>query len=126
MTTKSCSNELRERIVAAREKGHSATEISKWFRVSKRSVERYWNAYVKSGSIVPKQRGGYRRSRLEGHEGTLKKWMEDQPGLTLREMEAKCLNELGIEIKQTALWHRVQRLDFSFKKNDTCQRAGPY
>jgi len=38
-----------ERIVAAREEGHSAAEVARLYRVSKRSVERYWKKYRITG-----------------------------------------------------------------------------
>ena len=59
MPTYSC--DLRERIIAAREDGHSAEEVARLFRVSRRSVERYWKTYQTTGAVEPKQRGGYRR-----------------------------------------------------------------
>jgi len=123
MTTKSCPDELRERIVACRQEGNSAQEVSKWFKVSKRSVERYWNAYLQTGTAQPKQRGGYKKSRLAGHERTLEIWLKEKPDLTLKELEVKCREDLGVEIKQTALWHQLHKMNLSFKKNATRQRT---
>ena len=123
MTTQTCGVELRERIVAAREEGHSASEVAKWFKVSKRSVERYWNSYVRTGSVEPKKRGGYRRSRLDGHDETLRKWIADQPDLTLEELRSLCLEKLDVQIGVTALWHRLNRLDLSYKKNAARERT---
>lgn len=115
--------ELRERIVAARKEGHSSSEVSKGFKVSKRSVERYWSSYLETGSIFPKQRGGYRRSRLEGHDGILRSWIEEQPDLTLEDLKILCDEQLDVRIGITALWHRLDQLGLSFKKNATRQRA---
>jgi transposase len=123
MTTKSCGMELRERIVAARADGHSASEIARWYKVSKRSVERYWSQYLMKGTIHPKQRGGYRRSRLEGHEKTLKDWIEKEPDLTLEELQERCQDNLGVKIGTTALWERLDHLGLSFKKNAARRRA---
>ena len=72
---KSYSNDLRERIVAGRQNGASAEELAQRFGVSKRSVERYWQRQQATGSIAPKQRGGYRRSVLEGHDEQLRQWI---------------------------------------------------
>lgn len=123
MTTKSYKTDLRERIVLARADGHSAAEVSKLFRVSKRSVERYWRSYLESGSVQPKQRGGYRRSRLEAHDDTLRSWVEDEPDLTLEELRQRCLDELSVKIGTTALWQRLDHIGLSFKKNATRRRA---
>jgi len=123
MTTKTCRVELRERIVAARKEGHSASEVAKWFKVSKRSVERYWNSYLETGTVTPKKRGGYRRSRLEGHDESLHKWIKQQPDLTLEELQALCQEQLNVHIGITALWHRLDQLGLSYKKNATRKRT---
>ena len=117
MTTQSYHVQLRERIVAAKKEGQSSQEVSKRFQVSKRSVERYWKSYQDSGSVEPKQRGGYRRSRLEGHDETLREWIAEQPDLTLVEIQQRCRNKLGIQIGINALWQRLNKLMLSYKKN---------
>jgi transposase len=113
---KSYSMDLRERLVAGRARGQSAEELARQFKVSKRSVERYWSRQQKTGSAAPKQRGGYRRSRLAGHEETLRTWIEEQNDLTLSELQQRLQRELAIVLSVTALWNRLQRLGLSFKK----------
>jgi len=111
------SSDLRERIVAARERGHSAQEIARLFKVSKRSVERYCKQYASSGSLEPKQRGGYRRSRLQKHDETLRGWIKAQPDLTLAALQERIARDLKVRLGITALWHRLERLGLSYKKN---------
>jgi len=123
MTTQTYHLQLRERMIAARKNGRSAQETARWFQVSVRTVERYWKQYQQTGSVEPKQRGGYRRSRLTGHELTLQKWISKQPDLTLKEMQRRCKDVLGIRIGINALWHQLDRLGLSFKKNAARQRA---
>ena len=119
------SRDLRERIVAAREQGHSAAEVARLFRVAKRSVERYWEKYRLTGRVEPKQRGGYRRSCLEGHDGRLRTWIGEKKDLTLAELRERLLRDLGIKVGNTALWHRLERLGLSYKKNAARRRARP-
>ncbi len=123
MTTKSYGVQLREKIVAARKDGHSAREVAKWFNVSKRSVERFWNSYQQTGSVKPKQRGGYRHSCLEAHADTLREWIAKQPDLTLHELQQRCLETFEVRIGTTALWQQLDKLGLSFKKNAARQRA---
>lgn len=123
MTTQAYGVQLRERIVAAREDGHSAQEVAKWFKVSKRSVERFWKDYKQTGSVTPKQRGGYRHSCLEAYAGTLRRWIAQQPDLTLHELQERCRKELHVRIGITALWQQLDKLGLSFKKNAARQRA---
>jgi transposase len=117
------SRDLRERIVAARERGHSAQEIARLVKVSKRSVERYWKQYSATGSLEPKQRGGYRRSRLEKHDETLRRWIKQEADLTLAQLQERIRRDLKVRLGITALWHRLERLGLSYKKNAARRRA---
>ncbi len=119
------SHDLRERIVAAREKGHSTAEVAGLFGVSKSSVERFWNKFQRTGKLDPKQRGGYRRSCLEGHDMRLRAWIGEKKDLTLAELRERILRDLGIRVGNTALWHRLERLGLSYKKNTARRRARP-
>jgi transposase len=120
---KNYSVDLRQRLVAGRQRGKSAEELARQFEVCKRSVERYWKQHRETGSVAAKQRGGYRRSRLEGHDETLKSWIAGQPDLTLVQLQKRLHKELRISLGLTALWHRLQRLGLSFKKNAARRRA---
>jgi transposase len=117
--------DLRERIVAVRERGESAAEVARRFGVSKRSVERYWNLQQQNGSVAGKRRGGYRRSVLEGHDERLRQWIEKEPGLTLAQLGERIRRQLRKKLGTTALWHRLERLGLSYKKNAARRRAGP-
>ena len=119
------SIDLRERIVAARKRGHSAAELARLFKLSKRSVERYCKLQADTGSLQPKQRGGYRRSRLEKHDETLRRWIQEQSDLTLAELQARIARKLKVRLGITALWHRLEHLGLSYKKNAARRGAKP-
>src|SRR5262245_48499874 len=121
---KTYSNDLRERIVAERAKGETAEALAKRFRVSKRTVERYWKLQRESASIAPKPRGGYRRSVLAEHDERLKKWIQKEPGRTLTHLSDRLRQKLKIHLGITALWHRREGLGLSYKKNAARRRAG--
>ena len=104
-------------MVDARMAGHSASEVSKLFGVSKRSVERFFKLQQQEGSVSPKKVGGYRRSRLEGHEAQLKRWIQQNNDATLAELRQLIRERLELEIGTTALWHRLEALGLNFKKN---------
>jgi transposase len=122
---RSCTQDLRERIVAARQAGHSAAEIAKLFQVSKRSVERFWTSHITKGSVAAKQRGGYRKSRLEKHDALLRRWINEEKGLTLAQLQARIAQELDLQLGITALWHRLEHLGLSYKKNAARRRTKP-
>ena len=119
------SQDLRQRIIAARERGDGTGEVCKRFGVSRKSVERFWREHGRTGQCLPKQIGGYRRSRLAQHDRLLQEWIETKPDLTLVELQQRCRTQLKVSIGITALWHRLGRLGLSFKKNDARRRAGP-
>ena len=120
---KSYSMDLRERLVAGRQRGQSAEELARVFGVSKRSVERFWARHQQKGNCEPKARGGYRRSKLEDHDELLRQWIEQQPDLSLEELRERLLQQPGIPIGMTALWHRLNKLGLSYKKNPARRRA---
>lgn len=120
---KSYSIDLRERLVAGRQRGQSADELSRLFGVSKRSVERYWKRRQQDSTIEPKARGGYRRSCLEGHDEVLRQWIDQEPDLSLLQMRERLLEQFGILIGTTALWHRLEKLELSYKKNAARRRT---
>jgi len=117
------SEDLRRRIIAAREEGEATGEVCQRFRVSRKSVQRFWKQYALSGHCRPKQIGGYRRSRLEKHGPTLRRWIAQQADLTLAELQQRCREHLDVRIGLNALWHRLDRLGLSYKKNDARRRA---
>lgn len=120
---KTYSQDLRERIIAGRERGQSAAELAVVFGVSKRSVERYCKRQAETGSVAPKQRGGYRISRLAGHDESLQQWIKADRSMTLEEIRQRLSQQLGITVGTTALWHRLERLNLSYKKNAARRRA---
>jgi len=117
------SQDLRHRIIAARERGAGTGEVCRRFGVSRKSVERFWKQYHLTGACQPKQIGGYRRSRLEQHDRTLCRWIGQQADLTLSQLQQRCRQELNVAIGLTALWHRLEKLGLSYKKNHARRRA---
>lgn len=119
------SEDLRRRIIEARQAGAGSVEVSERFRVSRRSVARLFGQYERSGELRPKKIGGYRQSRLQRHSKTLSRWLEKQADITLVELCERCRKELGVTIGINALWHQLRKLGLSFKKNDARRRAEP-
>ena len=76
-----------------------------------------------TGACQPKQIGGYRRLRLEKHDRTLRRWIAAESDLTLVELQKRCQDQLNVAIGLTALWHRLEKLGLSYKKNDPRRRT---
>ncbi len=120
---KPLSEDLRQRIVRACEAGEGTGEVCRRFGVSRSSAERFWNQYRRRGHCRPKQIGGCRRSRLAEHERKVRAWIAAQPDLTLAQLQTRCREQLGVRLGLNALWHRLERLGLSYKKNDARRRA---
>jgi len=116
------SQDLRDRVLSALEGGEVPEEIASRFSVSRSWVYQVRARLRNEGKRTALRVGGYRRSRVEGEEGRLRGWIQEQPDLTLAEMCAR-LSGLGIEIKVSALWHQLNKWGLSFKKNAARQRA---
>jgi len=63
-STRSYSQDLRRRVVAARLSGMSVDEVSTIFDVSKDCVYRWVARHKLFGSAAPKQRGGYKKPKI--------------------------------------------------------------
>jgi transposase len=120
---KALSLDLRQRIIEGRKEGSGAQEVAKRFRVCKRTVERLWKRYCEEGRIECRQRGGYRRSRLVGHEKKVMGWLQKQPDMTLPELSQRCLDELAVQLSPSHLSRCLAKLGLSLKKNDSRRRA---
>lgn len=116
------SQDLRERVLRALERGDRPTQIAQRFEVSRvwvYQVRTRLHEYGQRGSVPI---GGHRTSRLAHMEAVLRAWLTAQPDLTLREMCAR-LETHGIAIKVSALWHQLNKWGLTFKKNSARQRA---
>jgi len=122
-TTKSYSLDLRKKVIAARANGHGVEESARIFGISRRTVWRYCKAHELTKNLKPKQRGGYRKSRLGLYEKSLRAWIAQKNDITLVAMQARISQEYGLFISITALWHQVDRLGLTYKKNAARRRA---
>ena len=116
------SQDLRDRVLRAIERGDSPTDIAKRFEVSRVWVYQVRERFQGTGLRSSLRMGGHRRSRLEGMESTLRSWLRTEPDLTLAQL-CERLADQDIEIKIPALWHQLNKWDLSLKKNPARQRA---
>jgi len=110
------SEDLRERIVGARAAGGSSAEVAERFGVSARSVDRFWQRQRERGHCRVGQLGGYRRSRLEGHEETVAQWITEKNDLSLEAICKRLEDQLGIKLGVSALWYRLEAMGLTYKK----------
>jgi transposase len=116
------SQDLRDRVLRALERGERPTAIAERFEVSRGWVYQVRNRLTQTGQRSSLPIGGHRQSRLVGMEPTLRAWLKETGDLTLAEMCAR-LAAHGIAIKVPALWHQLNKWKLTRKKPPTRQRA---
>jgi transposase len=119
----SYSQDLRERVLRALDRGEGPSAIARRYEVSRFYVYQVRDRAQETGVRTSLQIGGHRRSRLEQAEPALRAWIAAEPGLTLAELQQRLASQ-GISIKIGALWHQLNKWNLTFKKNAARQRAG--
>ena len=117
------SMDLRERIAEAVHSGMSRNAAAKRFSVAVSSAIKLMQAEALSGSLAPKQMGGYRKAILEPHEDTVRALVAETPDATLAELR-ESLRKKKIKVGRSALAAYLSKLGLSFKKNPARIRAG--
>jgi len=116
------SQDLRERVLRALDRGDRPTEIARRFEVSRIWVYQVRGRVKQTGQRSSFQIGGHRRSRLAEMEQVLRAWIAAEPDLTLAELQQR-LAQRRVSIKIGALWHQLNKWNLTFKKNLARQRA---
>lgn len=116
------SQDLRDRVLRALERGERPTEIAKRFEVSRVWVHQVRKRWQQEGLRSSLRVGGHRRSCLAAWEAQLRSWIAAEPDLTLAEICERLARE-GIAIKVPALWHQLDKWNLTLKKNSARQRT---
>lgn len=116
------SQDLRDRVLRAVERGESPTDIARRFEVSRVWVYQVAGRFKTTGERSSLRVGGHRVSKIAHLEATIRHWLKAEPDLTLVEL-CERLAKQGIELKAPALWHQLNKWNLSFKKNPPRQRA---
>jgi transposase len=117
------SQDLRERVLRALERGEGPTAIAERFEVSRIWIYQVKKRLEQSGGRSSLPIGGHRVSRVAAVEKAIRAWIHEKPDLTLVELCERLQSEKGIELKAPALWHQLNKWGLSFKKNAARQRA---
>jgi transposase len=116
------SQDLRDRVLRALERGERPTEIALRFEVSREWVYQVKDRFEQNGLRHSLPMGGHRTSRVAPLEAHVREWLKAQPDLTLAELCARVAQQ-GVAIKVPAMWHQLNKWDLSLKKNIARQRA---
>lgn len=120
---KPLSLDLRERVVAFVDAGHSRRAAATHFRVSASFVVNLVKAYATTGSLAPKPRGGRRNVKLDPHRAFLLARIAERDDITMPELARELEATAGTKADPSSLSRWLIRNGYRFKKNIAGQRA---
>lgn len=118
----SYSLDLRARVAAYVEAGHSRRRAAARFSVSPSFVINLMRALGERGELAPKPRGGRRHAKLEPHRVFLLRRVAEKDDITMPELAADLLTQSGVKADPASLSHWLIRNGLSFKKKPSGQR----
>jgi len=104
------SQDLRGRVIAARDRGMKTKAVADLFNVSASWVRRVVQRRRDSGEIGPRPRGGLTVVKIDMER--LLELVREQPDATIPELHRR----LGVVCSLSAVGMALQRLGLSFKK----------
>jgi transposase len=121
------SVDLRWRIVRACEQGTaSQREVAALFQVSRATVENLLRLYRRTGDVLPRQpahTGPPIRVDAAARE-RIRQWVEQQPDLTLTELQQRLQHSLGMQASLPTLCRLLKALGLRRKKRTSMPQNG--
>jgi len=107
------AQDLRDRVLAAYDRGMKTKEIADLFQVSPAWARRVKQRRRETGETTPRAMGGVTVIKID--LVLLAELVKGRPDATVRELHAL----LGIDCSQSAVWLALKRLGLSFKKRQS-------
>lgn len=105
--------DLRDRVLAAYDRGRSTAWIAEHFQVSPAWARRVKQRRRETGETTPRPRGGARVIKIDRQR--LAELVREQPDATLQEL----VDRLGVDCGIWAVCMALKRLKISFKKRSS-------
>src|SRR5208337_641573 len=109
------SDDLRERVVAAIEAGHTREEVAELFKMALSTVGGFIKRKRETGSVSPDKFGGYKTFLLEPHTDLVKELVAEQPDSTLAELQGRLAKE-KVKVSQSGISRFLHHIKLTFKK----------
>ena len=110
------SQDLRDRVLAAYDRGMQTRQIAETFAVSPAWARRVRQCRREHGRTTPLPRGGARVIKIDMDR--LAELVREQPDATLLELR----DRLGVDCTESAICIALKRLGLSFKKRQSMPR----
>jgi transposase len=116
---KPISNEKRELMIEAKQRGEKEEAIAAWLKVSKRSISTIWKLFKDTGSFQPAKYPG-RKSRLSDEKiDEICSAVNENPDMTLSEL----IERLSLPVRKSQLSKLLIKLGFSYKKRRSTRKS---
>lgn len=110
------SQDLRDRVIAARDRGFATKQVADLFEVSPAWVRRVMQRRREHGETAPRPRGGVTVVKIDLER--LRALVAAQPDATIKELHAL----LGIDCSVSAVDMALRRLGLTLKKRRSTRR----
>jgi transposase len=117
------SNDLRERVVAFVEAGHSRNEAAARFGTSVSFAVNLMKLWRATGSVEPRPRGGFRHGKLGPHKDFVLAAVEARSDITMLELAEALERARSVKVDPSGLSKFLISCGFSFKKNPSGKRT---
>lgn len=115
------SDDLRDRVLAAYDRGMKTSQIAEIFQVSPAWARRIRQCRRETGRVRPLATGGKRVQKID--PTLLAELVRQQPDATLKELRER----LGVKCALSSVWNALDKIKLSFKKSRSTRpsRTGP-
>jgi|RhiMetdeSRZDD1v2_1073273.scaffolds.fasta_scaffold1962985_1 transposase len=114
---KAYSIDLRERALAALDRGMSRASVVATFQVSQGSIKRWLRARRETGDLTPRRPPGRPATIQSTQTPALRAQLEQHPDATLAEHAAHWNADTGTTLSQWSLGRAIRALGWSRKKS---------
>ena len=111
------SEDLRKKIVEAKERGMPTAEVARAFGVGVSSVKRYAATAREGHSLAPKRRPGSKPKLDERSRKLLEADLEERPAAILPERREFLERVAGVRVSDSTVSRMLRRLGWSRKKD---------
>ena len=117
---KAYSLDLRQRVVAAYEKGNiSLAEVAEQFNVGQTFVKKMLHQKRETGSVAPLGHGGGRQPSLsEKEHRLLRQKVKEEPDISLAELREHIATKAALQVSVPTIHRHLRSLRLSHKKKD--------
>ena len=117
------SNDLRERVVAFVEVGHSRNEAAAHFGTSVSFAVNLMKLWSETGGVEPRPRGGFRHGKLGPHKDFILAAVAANSDITMPELAEELAKAKGVKADPSTLSKFLIASGLSFKKNPSGKRT---